>query len=70
VAKLLDKGAALLEEHSLSAILPACGLCAASLPPRFLRPGLLAALTAFGLVVMFKGPFVVGARKYRTDVLT
>jgi len=39
-------------------------------PPRFLRPGSLAALTAFGLVVMFKGSFVVGARENRTDVLT
>jgi len=38
-------------------------------PPRFLRPGSLVGLTAFGLVVMLKCPFVVGAREDRTGVL-
>jgi hypothetical protein len=38
-------------------------------PPRFLLFGSLAAITAFGLVVMFKSPFVVGGRENRMFVL-
>ena len=41
-----------------------------SVPPRFLITDCLAAITAFGAVVMLKYPFVVWARKNRTNILT
>ena len=69
MVKRVEKGVGLLEEHSLSDPLPAYGLCAGGWSPRFLRPGSLAVLTAFGSLVMLKILFLVGVGKKRTYVL-